>query len=132
MIASTKNLAGELQKSFPDLKIALLYGSFGTERQNRKSDIDIAVAANAPLSDHERIQIIDKIESLTGRNVDLIDLLTVSGTVFKEALLNARFLFNLDTDLLARIHSRMLAEEADFQVTRGRLAAEARKRVFSE
>ena len=86
--------------SHPILQIATVFGSFGSPRENPQSD------------------------------VDMIDLLTATGTVFKEAMPTGRIIVNHNRDLMGRILIRLLSEEEDFQKRKRALAAEARERIF--
>jgi uncharacterized protein len=124
-----KNL---LAAKFPNILIALIYGSFGTDRETPQSDVDIAVAAAKPLKPEEKIALMTALSELTLRSIDLIDLRTASGTVLKEALVNGRIILNGNPDSFATLVSRMIFDEADFHATRRCLAEEARKRVFNE
>ncbi len=60
----------------------------------------------------------------------MIDLLTATGTVFKEAMTTGRIIVNHNRDLMGRILIRLLSEEEDFQKRKRALAAEARERIF--
>ena len=54
----------------------------------------------------------------------MIDLLTATGTVFKEAMPTGRIIVNHNRDLMGRILIRLLSEEEDFQKRKRALAAE--------
>lgn len=120
-----KNLEGEAL-----VRIAILFGSFGTASERPESDVDIAIAGPTPLNTDQKLQLLTLVEKSTGRAVDLIDLQTATGTVFKEALSKGRILINHDTDLMGRLLIRMLSDEADYQTCKRALAAEARERIF--
>lgn len=114
----------------PLVQIATVFGSFGSPRENSQSDVDIAIASTQTLTLDQRLELLNLIERTTGRRVDLIDLLTATGTVFKEAMTTGRILVNHNRDLMGRILIRMLSEEEDFQKRKRALAAEARERIF--
>ncbi len=116
--------------SHPLVQIATVFGSFGSPRENSQSDVDIAIASTQTLTLDQRLELLNLIERTTGRRVDLIDLLTATGTVFKEAMTTGRILVNHNRDLMGRILIRMLSEEEDFQKRKRALAAEARERIF--
>ena len=113
-----------------DLKLAILFGSFGTLKEKSASDLDIAIAMDKAMSPEIKLEKMTMIEHIVKRSVDLIDLQTASGTVLKESLTTGRMILNRDSDLLARIHVRMISDEEDFQKRKRSLAAEARKRIF--
>ena len=116
--------------SHPLVQIATVFGSFGSPRENPQSDVDIAIASTQPLTLDQRLELLNLIERTTGRRVDLIDLFTATGTVFKEAMTTGRILVNHNRDLMGRILIRLLSEEEDFQKRKRALAAEARERIF--
>ncbi len=112
------------------VQIATVFGSFGSPREKPQSDVDIAVASTQPLTPDQKLELLNLIERATGRRVDLIDLITATGTVFKEAMTTGRILVNHNRDLMGRILIRLLSEEEDFQKRKRALAAEARERIF--
>jgi uncharacterized protein len=130
--ANKNNLEGLLHAldGEPLVRIAILFGSFGTNYEKPESDVDIAIGGSTPLTTDQKLNILSLVETSTRRTVDLIDLQTATGTVFKEALSKGRILINHDTDLMGRLLIRMLSEAADFQIRKRALAAEAQERIF--
>jgi predicted nucleotidyltransferase len=117
-------------KDIPEIRIAIVYGSFASGRQTDRSDLDLAVASQSPLSDEVKVDWITRLGAALGREIDLIDLNSATGTVLKEALTRGKTVLNQDVDLFARILKRMLLDEADFQETRRRVLARRRKSSF--
>ncbi len=71
-----------------DVEAVYLFGTFGTEYQNKYSDIDIAVLTKNKKNDTNDLSVVsEKISSFTGRNVDMIDLREVN-TVFCYEIIN--------------------------------------------
>lgn len=68
-----QQLKHELEKD-ADIILAILFGSFATGTATNNSDIDIAVKLKKPLSEDKKIQLIQLVEKLSGRAVDLVDL----------------------------------------------------------
>lgn len=56
--------------SFPEVRLAILFGSFARGAATPESDIDVAV--RAPGGD--RLAIVAALEAATGREVDVVDL----------------------------------------------------------
>ena len=110
---------------FSDISLALLFGSVAAGRQRADSDLDIAVAANHPLSSAEKIAITQALAELTGRPIDLIDLATVTEPLLGQIVQHGRRLLGNDT-LFAKLISRHLIEHADFMPIRDRVLAERR------
>lgn len=65
---------------------AVLFGSAARGELRADSDIDIAVAAEGPLSSEMRYGIIDAISGISGRPIDLVDLKTARGVLLARAL----------------------------------------------
>ena len=120
----------ETLSTFPEIKVAVLYGSFANGTENPKSDIDLALAASKKIPPEELVEIQTRLSNSTGREVDLIDLNTACGTVFKEALTKGSIILKRDPALYAQILSRMLFEQADFEPLRNRIFEDRRKRVL--
>ena len=110
---------------FSDISLALLFGSVAAGRQRADSDLDIAVAANHPLSPAEKIAITQALAELTGRPIDLIDLATVTEPLLGQIVKHGRRLLGNDT-LFAKLISRHLIEQADFMPIRDRVLTERR------
>ena len=63
---------------FPQIVLAVLFGSVAVGRQRADSDLDMAVAAKQALTAHEKIALVSALAERTGRPIDLIDLKVVS------------------------------------------------------
>jgi predicted nucleotidyltransferase len=110
-----------------NIKLAFLFGSVSRGQARPSSDLDIAVAGNRPLCADEKMSLITRLAGLSGRSVDLIDLQSVGGPIFSEALLKGKLIYCLDRSLYAELIKRMLFEEADFMPYRRRILAERRR-----
>lgn len=69
--------------AFPFLKVCILYGSASRDQLGPHSDIDLAVGAGRPLSWDEHRQIQLELCEVTGREVDLIDLESLTGLLWE-------------------------------------------------
>jgi len=76
----------ETLKQFPEIKIVTLFGSASTNRLMPNSDIDIAVAADTPLSFDQKYCLMNALGESLSREIDLIDLQAVNGPILQEAL----------------------------------------------
>ena len=117
-------------KQKPMIKLAIVYGSFAQGKEKPDSDLDLAVAGDRVLTPDEKVDIVNLISSKIGREVDLIDLNEATGTVVKQAVETGVVLIKHDVDLLARILSRIVTDEEDFQKTRRKLMKSRRKKAF--
>lgn len=115
----------EVFAQFPQILIAVLFGSVASGYQRADSDLDIAVAADQPLTAGERMSMISALAERTGRPVDLIDLKAVSEPLLGQIVRHGRRVLGSDT-LYGALISRHLFERADFMPYRARILAERR------
>jgi len=87
-IANNKNL--ENIKIFiqndPDIRQALLFGSYARGEQTKKSDIDIAIQLVKPMVPAQKLYYFEKIQECTGADVDLVDLLKVGQPLLSQIM----------------------------------------------
>lgn len=76
-----------LLSQYPEIKLAILFGSQATGNVHSDSDIDLGILAQAPLTADFKLQLIQTIGAEFGRPVDIVDLYHVpepiTGQVFK-------------------------------------------------
>jgi len=97
----------------PDLRLALLFGSFATGKVHASSDIDIAVAYPQCLSLDERISKAQALSAEINKEIDLVDLRTAHGILLQQILAHRRTLVNRDPELYGMIIARRINEEED-------------------
>ncbi|TSA39435.1 MAG: nucleotidyltransferase domain-containing protein [Methylococcaceae bacterium] len=115
----------EVLMHFPQLVLALMFGSVAEGRPRPDSDLDIAVAAKQALTTVEKMDIIAALAEQTGRPVDLIDLKVVGEPLLGQIVRHGRRLVGNDGEY-GRLISRHLFEQADFMPYRYRILAERR------
>jgi uncharacterized protein len=115
----------EVLLNFPQLRLAVLFGSMALGRQQPYSDLDIAVAAHQPLTAQEKIAMIGALAECTGRPVDLIDLKVAAEPLLGQILRYGRRILGSDTKFGELINHHLL-EQADFMPYRTRILAERR------
>ncbi len=115
----------EVLAHFPRIALAVLFGSVALGHQRADSDLDIAVAADRPLTADEKLFMISMLAERTGRPIDLIDLNVVSEPLLGQIVRHGRRVLGSDT-LYGNLISRHLFEQADFMPYRTRLLAERR------
>ena len=114
----------------PEVMVAYVFGSLapavrphatveprlpdGQPPPRSDSDIDVAVAATAPMDASFRLALMDDIAMATGRPVDLIDLHTAGPLVLTRALTTGQCVVKRDPTLLARLIQKMWYLNADF------------------
>jgi predicted nucleotidyltransferase len=105
----------------PEVRLAVLFGSLADGTARPESDLDLAVAGDAPLDAAKRTALIEDLAAASGRPVDLVDLHTCGVTVRAQALTRGRTLRNADPRLRAELIKRVLFDEADFVPYRRRI-----------
>jgi len=110
---------------FPDVVLAVLFGSIALGRQRPDSDLDIAIAARQALTVTEKMALIEALAERTGRPVDLIDLKVVAEPLLGQIVRHGRRLLGSD-NAYGQLISRHLFEQADFMPYRSRVLAERR------
>lgn len=118
-------LLKDVLEQFPQISLAVLFGSAVLGCQQPQSDLDIAVAAKRPLTANEKIAIIGALAERTGRPIDLVDLNGVAEPLLGQVVRHGRRILGSDT-LYGELISRHLFEQADFMPYRARLLAERR------
>ena len=97
----------------PDIEFACVFGSFAQGRQTPASDIDVAVAAQAPIDLDRRLALNDEVASATGRPVDLVDLHRAGPLLLTQALTKGKRVVKRDSRVLARLLVKMWYLNAD-------------------
>jgi len=62
---------------YPDICLAILFGSLSKGQAGRDSGLDVAVDMGRPLVVQKKINLIAELAEATGRPVDLVDLRVV-------------------------------------------------------
>jgi len=124
MTTLDKQLAALLAE-YPEIRMAILFGSQVTGRPRPDSDIDLALLADAPLAGNFKLKLIEAIGVKFGRPVDIVDLYhapePILGQVFKGRKLLG------DHTTYAQLLTRHLLNTADFLPLQQRILAERRK-----
>ena len=86
MTEHNKKLASFLSQ-YPEIKLAILFGSLASGKFHPNSDTDLAILADTPISNDFKLQLINAIGAKFDRPVDIIDLFhapeLILGQVFK-------------------------------------------------
>ncbi len=125
LAVETDDALRQVLSSFPNLTMAIVFGSVAWGNPRRKSDLDIAVQAPHALAPSDKMAIIMALATQTGRPIDLVDLCAVPDMLRAQIIRHGRRLFGSD-EAYARLLSRHLVEQADFLPYRNRVLAERR------
>jgi predicted nucleotidyltransferase len=113
--------------AIPELRIVILFGSMAEGRERANSDIDLAVAADRPLSAQEKLSLMDTIGAQVGRPGDLIDLRTAGEPLLGKILEKGIQLVVRDRPHLAELIKRHLYDSEDFLPYRRRILEQRRQ-----
>ncbi len=91
MIKLTEQNYADLKKYFasfqPEITLAILFGSYGTEQQRADSDLDFAVLFSSEADIYVEMKLLAGLSGLLGiENIDLVNLNKASIMVQYEAL----------------------------------------------
>lgn len=115
----------------PGLKLVIIYGSAAAEKMRHDSDVDVAVLFDNPLNIEQKMDLIRRLEIELKRDIDLVDLFNLSGTILKQILCKGRIVFNNDTDALTRLYQRMVYNQADMMPYVTRTLMERQQRFLN-
>ena len=110
---------------FPQIKLAILFGSVASGAATAQSDLDLAVIAALPLEVAEKIQIIEALAMATGRPIDLVDVHAAPEPLLGQVLKHGRRIIGSD-QAYAQLLYRHLIEQADFVPLQNRILSERR------
>ena len=117
-------------KDYPEIQLCIVFGSAASGKISVRSDVDIAVAAHQALPAYRRLQLTEALSTATKRDVDLIDLVAVSGPILKQSLTKGVVVQNRDKLLYAGLISKMLFNQADMMPYYDRILRERRARFL--
>jgi predicted nucleotidyltransferase len=129
-LEALKHRLRQALEAFPEIRLAILFGSAVEGRLKPDSDLDIAVAAECELPVEDRLVIQDRLASTAGREIDLLDLQAVSGAILQQALSRSQLLIIKDHTLYGNLISRMLFNQADMMPLTRRILDERRRRFL--
>jgi uncharacterized protein len=110
---------------FPQIKLAILFGSVASGEANAQSDLDLAVIAEKPLQAAEKIQLIEALAMATGRPVDLVDVFAAPEPLLGQVIKHGRRILGSD-EAYAKLIYKHLIEQADFVPLQNRILSERR------
>lgn len=111
---------------FPQIKLALLFGSQASGNVRSDSDIDLGILAQEPLSADFKLQLMQTIGAKFGRPVDIVDLFHVPEPITGQVLQGIRLLG--DDTACGNLLYRHLLNVADFLPLHQRMLTERRNR----
>lgn len=104
-----------IEPLIPGLAVAYLYGSEARGEARHDSDVDIAVAAERPLSGDTLRAAREALELALGRDVGLIDLSVAPLPLAREVLRDGRRLHTPDPTFADHLEVRILRDYEDLK-----------------
>lgn len=115
-----------LLSHYPEIKLAILFGSQATGDVHPDSDIDLGILAQAPLTADFKLQLIQTIGAEFGRPVDIVDLYHVPEPITGQVFKGIRLIGS--NTAYAELLTRHLLNVADFLPLHQRILTERRNR----
>lgn len=112
------------------LRLAILYGSAATGKLRTDSDLDIALLFDVPMNAERKMEIISRLGSRLQREVDLVDLRALNGTILKQILRKGRVLMQAEPGVLAGLVRKMIYNQADMMPYVSRTLLERQRRFI--
>lgn len=95
------------------IQMAILYGSFSSGTATNESDADIAIGGSGEFPKDMLVDLNLEISKLLNREVDLVDLNCISGTILTQVLTKGTVLKKENTVFYAELIKKMLYFEED-------------------
>jgi len=105
-------------------RVVVLFGSLASGRSRASSDVDLAIALDAPLRDQERERLETSIASALRRDTDLVDLLSAPSHLVSQVLRHGRVLIGACSPALGSIIAKMVSEREDIAPYQRRILEE--------
>ena len=118
----------ELLSQYPDIRLAILFGSQSDPDRQKHfgSDIDLAIMTDVPVSNRFKMQLMETIGTEFGCPVDIVDVNEAPEPILGEVFKGQRLLG--DDAAYAQLLTRHLLNTADFVPLRERILKERRNR----
>lgn len=112
------------------LKLAMLYGSAATGKMRPDSDIDVALLFDRPLSADKKMELLARLEHELGRDIDLVDLFNLNGTILRRILSKGLILIQTQPGVMAALVRKMIYNQADMMPYVSRTLRERQQRFI--
>lgn len=114
----------QLLSRYPEIKLALLFGSQASGTASFDSDIDLALLTDHEMESEFKLQLIESIAKEFGCPVDIIDLNYAAEPVLGQALKGKKLLGS--NSAYANLLTRHVTNVADFVPLQQRILKERR------
>ncbi len=122
--------AKKILSALPELRLAILHGSTATGKMRPDSDVDIALLFNRPMAAEQKMMLLSLLEKELQRDVDLVDLFSLSGTFLKQVLRKGRVLIQTKPGARAELIQKMIYNQSDMMPYVSRTLLERQRRFI--
>ena len=98
---------------YPEITIATVFGSVTKNRMTPNSDIDIGIAGDTLFTFDFKNDVMIALSSALSREVDIVDMNSVSGTILKQALSSGIIVKKTSSITLAYLMKKLWYNQAD-------------------
>lgn len=123
-----EQLIRALRELLPECVAIYRFGTWGTADERPDSDIDLAVLPAAPIDPVRRWELAQKLASLAGRDVDLVDLLRASTVLCMQVVAHGERLYSVDDNTVAQFEDGVFSSYARLNEERRHILADVRQR----
>ncbi|MCF6334288.1 MAG: nucleotidyltransferase domain-containing protein [Spirochaetales bacterium] len=95
------------------IQTAILYGSFAKGTETDTSDVDIAIGGSVEFSPDLLVNLNLELTKLLNREVDLVDLNRINGTILTQILTKGTLIKRANTAFYAELIKKMIYFEED-------------------
>ena len=97
----------EIIKSNVEVELIYIFGSYGTERYNSESDIDIALSGKHEIPKEILKKIWYELVDKLGQEIDLVDINNCGLIIKKEIILKGKLIFEREKGLSEKMKYRI-------------------------
>ena len=107
---------------YPEITIATVFGSITKNRMTLDSDIDIGIAGDAVFTFDYKNALMIELSSALSKEVDIVDMRAVSGTILKQALSSGEIIKKQSNSTLVYLMKKLWYNQADMMPLVDRIA----------
>jgi predicted nucleotidyltransferase len=107
---------------YPEITIATVFGSISKNRMTQDSDIDIGIAGDVVFTFDFKNALMIELSSVLSREVDIVDMRAVSGTILKQALSSGQIIKKDSNPTLVFLMKKLWYDQADMMPLVDRIA----------
>lgn len=109
----------DFTEKYPAIVCVYLFGSVTGPLFSNKSDVDIGLAGQHPLTATQKKQFKTELEQILQRDVDLVDLHQATGAILRRAL-RGTCILSRDSTVRYQLMQRLIYDTEDMQPLRDR------------